>query len=824
MAARTTGRPRTARSRKRAARRWSRLDLRRVRVETAAIAAAALTIAALPWLVDVPEVFRVVRRATLRELGLAVFLVAGWILASAMLTILARRRRWSGRLLWRYLAGSFALLFFLWGWLGLNHSDWTVDSVRLREVSLGGEFGARLVSSWWRGLLWLMSGAAAALLLAPRASSRAARLAAEGGRWAWQRRVPHRAARSLASAARWLAGRPFARSPREPELVIGATAGAGAAAGVPGAIDSPSLAIRPRIDPSLPFSTIGAGAAAHLRGEPVNIDLQEPEEDGPRPEERDSAPATGDDAEETAGETTQLALELSPTPSGWQLPDIELLNPPEPSTNRKHDNAARAQLIVDTLASFGVDATVVEINEGPTVTQFGIEPGWEVRYKEVPLKDERGKPIIGPDGRPKTERIEVGRTRVRVNRITALQNDLALALAAPSLRIEAPVPGRAIVGIEVPNDSASVVTLRGVMESKEFKTLARKSKLALALGRGVAGTPVVADLAEMPHLLIAGATGSGKSVCLNAIITCLMMNATPDEVRFVMIDPKRVELAAFRGIPHLAFSEIVVDVDKVVGALQAVVSEMEARYKKFAELAVRNIQAYNRHPRVLRKLPYWVVIIDELADLMMAAPFEVEKLLCRLAQLARATGIHLVVATQRPSVDVVTGLIKANFPTRIAFAVTSQVDSRTILDMAGAEKLLGRGDMLYLPRDAAKPIRLQGVYVSDAEIERVVAFWKDERFAELVPERADKLLEEALIQRNAGDADLDVAEDDPYLEQARDLAAQHRRISPSMLQRRLNIGYVKAAQIIERLEQEGIVGPREEGESRRVLIHEEGGW
>jgi S-DNA-T family DNA segregation ATPase FtsK/SpoIIIE len=492
------------------------------------------------------------------------------------------------------------------------------------------------------------------------------------------------------------------------------------------------------------------------------------------------------------------------------------------SSSRKHDNAARAQLIVDTLASFGVDASVVEINEGPTVTQFGVEPGWEVRYKDVPLKDENGRTLVGADGRPRAERVEVGRTRVRVNKITALQNDLALGLAAPSLRIEAPVPGRAIVGIEVPNDSATVVTLRHVMESKEFQDLARHSKLALALGKGVSGVPVVADLAKMPHLLIAGATGSGKSVCMNSVIAGIMMNATPDHVRFVMVDPKRVELTAYHNIPHLAFSEVIVDMDKVVGTLQAVVHEMESRYKKFAAQAVRNIESYNRHPRVLKKLPYWVVIIDELADLMMAAPFEVEKLLCRLAQLARATGIHLVVATQRPSVDVVTGLIKANFPTRIAFAVTSMTDSRTILDQGGAEKLLGRGDMLYMPTDAAKPIRIQGVYVSDAEVERLVEFWTDERFREIAPENADELLEQALIELNGGDGDIDVDEDDPIVERARKLASQHNRVSPSLFQRRLKVGYMKAAKLIEILEEDGIVGPREEGESRRVLVREGG--
>jgi S-DNA-T family DNA segregation ATPase FtsK/SpoIIIE len=404
-----------------------------------------------------------------------------------------------------------------------------------------------------------------------------------------------------------------------------------------------------------------------------------------------------------------------------------------------------------------------------------------------------------------------------VNRITALQNDLALALAAPTLRIEAPVPGRAIVGIEVPNDTATVVTMRSVMETKEFADAVRKSRLTVALGRGVSGTPVVADLAKMPHLLIAGATGSGKSVCINTIVAGIMMNASPDEVRFVMVDPKRVELTAYSKIPHLAFSEVIVDVDKVVGVLQAVVAEMESRYKKFAAVASRNIESYNRHPKVLKKLPYWVVIIDELADLMMAAPFEVEKLICRLAQLARATGIHLVVATQRPSVDVVTGLIKANFPTRIAFAVTSMTDSRTILDMGGAEKLLGRGDMLFMPTDAAKPIRIQGVYLSDAEVERIVEFWADDRFAGIAPEKADALLEEVLVERN-GDADIDLDEEDgDLLEQARRLARQHSRVSPGLFQRRLQVGYVKACRIIDVLEDEGIVSGRDEGESRRVL-------
>ncbi|HEY7271041.1 MAG TPA: DNA translocase FtsK, partial [Dehalococcoidia bacterium] len=332
------------------------------------------------------------------------------------------------------------------------------------------------------------------------------------------------------------------------------------------------------------------------------------------------------------------------------------------------------------------------------------------------------------------------------------------------------------------------------------------------LGKSVSGEPVVADLAKMPHLLIAGATGSGKSVCINSIVSCILMHAKPEEVRFVMVDPKRVELSSFAMIPHLAFSSIIVDVEKVVGTLGAVIQEMEARYKRFAALAVRNIDAYNKHPKVGERMPYWVVIIDELADLMMAAPFEVERQICRLAQLARATGIHLIVATQRPSVDVITGLIKANFPTRIAFAVTSQVDSRTIIDGAGAERLLGRGDMLFMPTDASKPKRVQGVYVGDQEIDRIVGFWATERArtGNATPVY-DHLLDEAM------DAIEEEEDGDPMFERAKALAVEHNRVSTSMLQRRLRIGYPRAARLIDMLEEEGVIGPAGPGGSRDVI-------
>ncbi|MDA0302615.1 MAG: DNA translocase FtsK, partial [Chloroflexi bacterium] len=406
---------------------------------------------------------------------------------------------------------------------------------------------------------------------------------------------------------------------------------------------------------------------------------------------------------------------------------------------------------------------------------------------------------------------------------TALQNDLALALAAPALRIEAPVPGKPMVGIEVPNGTTSVVSLRSMMESEDYQKFAQNSALPIALGAGVSGEAVTADLARMPHLLIAGATGAGKSVCLNTIITGLLMNYSPEQLRFVMVDPKRVELTAFSKIPHLAFSEIVVEMDRVVGTLQAVINEMETRYRRFAQVGVRNIEAYNKKPEHGRALPYWCVVIDELADLMLAAPYQVEQQLVRLAQLARATGIHLVVATQRPSVDVITGLIKANFPTRIAFAVSSQIDSRTILDQGGAEKLLGKGDMLYVPPDAQKPKRVQGVYVSDEEIEAVVNFWTADRFKKLVPDKYDNELERALEQAESLGSDESTAGDDPMLEKAIDVAKQSRTLSTSMLQRKLGIGYPRAAKVMDLLEERGVVGPGESGgKPRNVLINEDG--
>jgi S-DNA-T family DNA segregation ATPase FtsK/SpoIIIE len=470
---------------------------------------------------------------------------------------------------------------------------------------------------------------------------------------------------------------------------------------------------------------------------------------------------------------------------GWNLPTTDILDMTPEVSFSEADNQQRKKLIEDSLASYGVDARVVQINTGPTVTQFGVEPGWDIKYREIKEKD--------PDGNVTIRREEISRTRVKVERISSLANDLALALAAPTIRIEAPVPGKSIVGIEVPNTTSDMVSLRGVVETSTFQKLVTKTKMALALGKGAGGEAVAGDLTKMPHLLIAGATGSGKTVCLNTVICCLLLHNTPYDIRFILVDPNRVELTQYNSVPHLAVP-VIVDTSKSLGALRWLCQEMDQRYQKLAAAGARHIEGYNKNKHGSEKLPYLVLIIDELADLMMAGFDEVEANLCRLAQLARATGIHLVVATQRPSVDVVTGLIKANFPTRISFAVTSQVDSRTILDGAGAEKLLGRGDMLYMPTEAAKPKRLQGCFLSDAEIERLVYFWGSQK-----GEGPDKLKMETLIATTPAGT-IGGHPRDPLLEQAKELSRQYNDVSTSFLQRKLHIGYPRAARLKEQLD------------------------
>jgi S-DNA-T family DNA segregation ATPase FtsK/SpoIIIE len=395
--------------------------------------------------------------------------------------------------------------------------------------------------------------------------------------------------------------------------------------------------------------------------------------------------------------------------SAWKLPAIaDIL---ESGSDQDTNNAAireQVEIIEHTLESFGAPATIVEINQGPTITQFGVEPNY----------------LIMRNGK---------RTKVKVGKIAGLADDLALALAARSIRIQAPVPGKGYVGIEVPNSSKALVSLRDIMESPDFGRI--RSTLRIGLGQNVAGQPISTDLAGMPHLLIAGTTGAGKSVCVNGIIACLLLLNTPDDLRLVMIDPKRVELTGYNGIPHLA-APVVVEMDRVIGTLQWALREMDHRYKLFAEAGARNIADFNKKMRQQRrseKLPYIVIIVDELADLMMLAPEDTERSVTRLAQMARATGIHMIISTQRPSVDVVTGLIKANFPARIAFAVASSTDSRVILDTTGAERLLGQGDMLFQSPDAAAPVRLQGCFVSDNELNKLIHYWQTARRENLIP-------------------------------------------------------------------------------------------
>jgi len=484
----------------------------------------------------------------------------------------------------------------------------------------------------------------------------------------------------------------------------------------------------------------------------------------------------------------------------WRLPPLEdILDKTAEQELSQAEIRAKVHIIEETLANFGVPVKVVEVNQGPTVTQFGLEPGF------VERKDRAGRNR---------------RVKVKVNRISALANDLALALAASPIRIEAPVPGRSLVGIEVPNVSISLVSLRSVIESEAFRRI--DSRLRIALGQDVAGQPVAADLALMPHLLIAGATGSGKSVCINSITTCLLLNNTPDDLRLIMIDPKMVELTNFNGIPHLLVP-VVIEVERVVATLKWVTHEMDRRYRLFSRASARNIEMYNqmRISRAESKLPYIVVLIDELADLMLVAPEQAERSICRIAQLARATGIHLVIATQRPSVDVVTGLIKANFPARISFAVTSQVDSRVVLDTGGAEKLLGRGDMLYMASDSSKLVRLQGCFVSDAELQRLVEYWRGFRTSAPLPPGA-ALVQQPLWKEMLAKEKEEAGRDD-LLDKAIEIVREQNRASISLLQRRLRIGYLRAARLIDTMEQQGIIGPQESaGRGRQVYKTRQG--
>ncbi len=502
----------------------------------------------------------------------------------------------------------------------------------------------------------------------------------------------------------------------------------------------------------------------------------------------DSALAGEDEEEPYAevGETGIADAALEASQRTWDLPSIELLANAPQSSAAQMDLTAKGQRIRETLANFRIGVKIARIQEGPVVTQYAldVEPG------------------------------------VKLSRIEGLADNLALALAARSIRIQAPIPGEPYVGIEIPNAAFDLVTLKEVLASGNFTEASAGSKLAFALGQDVAGQPFSADLSRMPHVLIAGATGSGKSVCVNATIASFLMNATPAEVKLILIDPKRVEMAQYKGIPHL-LCEVIMEPEKAVNALKWTVGAMESRYHEFAQRGVRNIASYNEALRSGEpRMPYIVVIIDELADLMMVSAYEVETTVTRIAQLARATGIHLVVATQRPSVQVITGLIKANIPSRIAFAMTSGVDSRTILDTVGAEDLLGRGDMLYQPIDAPRAVRLQGVLVTDAEIEALARHWRGQGAAQYRPEITAPKRDGKGGGRPGEEGEEDDA--DALLTQAVDIVRRSDKASASLLQRRLRIGYARAARILDQMEDRGIVGPADGSRFREVLVTSDG--
>ena len=542
--------------------------------------------------------------------------------------------------------------------------------------------------------------------------------------------------------------------------------------------------------------------------EPESPAAPEPEEktDDIKPEIETALKAAKTEAEaekrdippEKAAEPTKPAefsvpeKDAEPKAEGYSYPPLSLLN-----KSKATDTAAlsaeldhTAEHLVETLKSFGVETRIVDISRGPTVTRYELQP------------------CAG----------------VKISKITNLADDIALNLATAGVRIEAPIPNKAAVGIEVPNKASAVVGVRGILESPAF--INAKSKLTVALGRDIGGNVVVTDIAKMPHGLIAGATGSGKSVCINSIIISLLYKATPDEVKLLMIDPKVVELGIYNGIPHLLVP-VVTDPRKAAGALGWSVTEMERRYKMFADRGVRDLAGYNKFVENLgdpevQKMPHIVIIIDELADLMMTAPNEVEDSINRIAAKARAAGMHLIIATQRPSVDVVTGVIKANIPTRIAFAVSSQIDSRTILDSAGAEKLLGRGDMLFSPVGSTKPNRIQGCFVSDEEVEAVVDYIKSDHTVDYDDDVMVEIERQAAIEKKQKTGlPEDGPEGDPMLDEAIKVVVENGMASTSLLQRKLKLGYARAARIVDEMEQRGVVGPYEGSKPRKVLISKE---
>lgn len=522
-----------------------------------------------------------------------------------------------------------------------------------------------------------------------------------------------------------------------------------------------------KINIVLPPSDIAEAPAVKEHTAPVQPSLEAPVE----------KPAAAPQEPNVAIELTDADF-IEPV-KPYEFPPITLLdrNVDRGESGKGVDLREQAKMLVETLKSFGVEAKILEVSKGPTVTRFELQPA----------------------------------TGVKVSKIVNLADDIALNLAALSVRIEAPIPGKAAVGIEIPNTGNSMVRLREVIDSEEFRGF--KAKTAFALGKDISGKPIVTDISKMPHVLIAGTTGSGKSVCINSLITSIIYKADPNEVKFIMIDPKVVELKVYNGIPHLLIP-VVTDPRKAAGALNWAVQEMTKRYKMFADNNVRDLKGYNELAELQgeKKLEQIIIIVDELADLMMVAPRDVEDAICRLAQMARAAGMHLVIATQSPRADIITGLIKTNIPSRIAFAVQSQLDSRIIMDIGGAEKLLGKGDMLFLPMGASKPTRIQGAFISDAEVERIIDFVKQEDV------RYDEDVMEKIENGAAADKEESAGDADEFLPKAIEIVVEAGQASASLLQRRLSVGYSRAGRLIDQLEARGIIGPHEGAKPRQVLL------
>ncbi len=566
-----------------------------------------------------------------------------------------------------------------------------------------------------------------------------------------------------------------------------------------------ALSLLTRLSPVELFQKLAQKYAA-AKSSPAPDTETQPEPEAPPPPPPTPSPKPARSRKQsppkinTASRTDKPKLDIVIPSAGthaWKLPDARQMLKTGSEQRYNADLIRRQSTIIEeTLRSLGAPVQVIEINRGPVITQFGVEPLF--------VTNRSGKT-----------------TKVKVSKIAGLADDLALALSARSIRVQAPIPGKGLLGIEIPNEEAAVVSLRDVIESESFASL--KGRLKLGLGLDVSGQPVTADLRKMPHLLIAGATGAGKSVCVNAIIAALLLQNSPDTLRLLMVDPKRVELTQFNGIPHL-LTPVIVNVERVVPALRWAMREMDARYRRFAKIGARNIEDYNRRIKKLadgEPIPYIVVIIDELADLMLQSPEETERVICRLAQMSRATGIHLIIATQRPSVDVVTGLIKANFPARIAFAVASSIDSRVILDVPGAERLLGRGDMLFMPPDVSQPQRLQGAFVSDEELDALIDYWRKAAQSPNGEVSSTPTVQVigSLPKQPALFPEFTTPKGkfkDDLLPDAVRVFLNEDRASVSLLQRRLRIGYTRSARLVEELSEMGIVTTEKQGQFRKV--------